>query len=176
MSCLCRKEKPEWSAWPRLLPLLWAPGIQTHSYVGGPRNEITILEPEALQVLQLINSLKLQALWPLKSIKATGRSGFLGSVCGTCMSQVMSLPARTGLPHFLHQFPLKRPFWPLKQQAGVSAPNTAVLSQLYCNLPSNSLLRASGTPWPASLYFSLLIWLFLGISQLLHSHHAGTAP
>lgn len=42
------------SAWP------WpVPSIQIHSCVGGPRDEITVSEPEILQVLQLINSLQL---------------------------------------------------------------------------------------------------------------------
>lgn len=131
--------------------------IQTHSYVGGPRNEITISEPEALQVLQLINFLQLQAQWPLKSIKPAGRSGFLGSVCGTCMSQVVT-PSQNRPPTLpLPGLSEKRSFWPLKQQIGASA-----LKRLLCCqnciviFPSNSFLSASGTQWPARVHFSLL--------------------
>lgn len=42
-------------------PVSRVPSTQTHSSVGGPRNEPTILEPEALQVPQLFNLLQLQA-------------------------------------------------------------------------------------------------------------------
>lgn len=125
-------------------PLRRVLSIRTPSYVGGPRNEMTISEPEALQVQQLINFLKLQAQRPLKSIKPAGRSGFLGSVCGTCMSQVMSLAATTGLPHFLHQLSLQRSFWPLKQQTGASALNRLLCCQ-------NCIGIASATPSPVPL-------------------------
>lgn len=42
-------------------PVRRVPSMQTHSYAGGPRNEISISEPEPLQVLQMINSLQLRA-------------------------------------------------------------------------------------------------------------------
>lgn len=158
-------------------PVRRVPSIQTHSYAGGPRNEISISEPEPLQVLQMINSLQLRARWPLKRIKPAGRSGFLGSVCGTGKSQGMSLPARTDLPHFLHQFSLKRSFWPLKQQRETSALNRLLCYQ-NCNFPNNSFLGASGTPWPPLCISpsSKREILFLGISHLPHFHHPGTAP
>lgn len=73
---LCSKKRPESpamkSAWAWLLLLLWraeSRASKLTGHVGGPRNEITVTEPEALQVLQLINFLQLQAHWPLNSIK-----------------------------------------------------------------------------------------------------------
>lgn len=44
-------------------------GPKLTGHVGGPRDEINITESEALQVLQLINFLQLQAHWPLNSTK-----------------------------------------------------------------------------------------------------------
>ena len=70
------KERPKplamKSAWTQLLLLLWrgeSQALKLTGHVGGPRNEITITEPEALQVLQLINFLQLKAHWPLNSTK-----------------------------------------------------------------------------------------------------------
>lgn len=103
-SCFCEEESPKhWNSAGR---------------VGGPSNGITITEPEALQVLQLINFLKLQAHWPLNSIKPARTSvlrpcSFFHSVqCLREPGDLTSFPGRTArevtarLPRF---FPLSSP-------------------------------------------------------------------
>lgn len=80
-------------------------------HMGGPRNEIT--EPEAPQVLQLINFLQLQAHWPLKSVKPARMSvlqscSFFHSVWYlrepgdvTSFTDRRAREATAGLPRFL---------------------------------------------------------------------------
>lgn len=158
-------------------PVSRVPSIQTLSYVGGPSNEITISEPEPLQVLQMINSLQLRARWTLKSRKPAGRSGFLGSVCGTARARwCHSQPEQASHTPFTSS-PWKCPFghWNSKEGLQLSTDCCAIRTVISPATPSWVPLAHHGQPSCISPSSEKEI-LFLGISHLPHSHHPGTAP
>lgn len=173
--------------WPLLL--LWRGESQAATltgHLGGPQNEVTITEPEASQVLQLVSLTQLQAHWPLSCIKPARRSVLKPCSCfqsGWYLcepGEVLSLPDRmaqevtAGVPGFLPASSLQVSFGLWKSKSGSQLRKAVRLSELYQNSSSKSFLTVSSRP--ASLRFSLLTGLFPGSSHPPHLHRPGTAP
>lgn len=167
------------NAWPWLLLLLWAesqtskptavwevPGMKSPSQSPRPYRYYSWLIPY---------NCRLGDPWRAEN-QQEGVASLAVCVVHASARWCHSQPEQTSYTSFTSS-PCKGPFglWSSKQGLQLSA-ETAVLSDLYHNFPSNSFLGASGTAGPASLHFSLLMWVFLGISHQLHSHNPGTAP